>query len=291
MPESPLHHLVSTWYAASARDLPWRRPGSSPWAVLVSEVMLQQTPVDRVLPVYEAWVHRWPTPTALAGDSVGAAVRLWGRLGYPRRARRLWQAAHAIDRTFDGVVPADYDDLRSLPGVGDYTAAAVAAFAFSQRTVVLDTNVRRVLSRLLAGREKAPATLTKTERAAAERLVPEAGAQAAVWSVALMELGALVCTARSPDCSACPVSQLCLWRQRGYPRDAGPVRRRTQHYEGTDRQCRGRILSLLRDSDGPVTREAVVLTWAEAAQRERALSSLVCDGLVVEVGDATIALP
>ncbi len=147
MPQSPAYRPVVAWYAASARDLPWRRPDAGPWAVLVSEVMLQQTPVHRVLPVYVSWLERWPTPSALAQDSVGEAIRAWGRLGYPRRARRLWEAARVIDRDFDGVLPATEEQLRSLPGVGAYTAAAVCAFAYRRRAVVLDTNVRRVLSR------------------------------------------------------------------------------------------------------------------------------------------------
>ena len=258
--------------------------------VLVSEVMLQQTTVARALPVYTEWLQRWPTPRALAGDSVGEAVRAWGRLGYPRRARRLWLAARVIVKEFDGRVPSAYEDLVSLPGVGDYTAAAVAAFAFRQRTVVLDTNVRRVLGRLLAGVQLPPPTTTASERRVADQSLPDEPETAAVWSVAVMELGALVCRVRRPLCEDCPVSHLCRWRAHGYPAYDGPPRR-GQSYVGTDRQCRGRILALLRESDGWVRRQAVALVWDEVGQRERALASLIDDGLVVVGDEGAVALP
>lgn len=290
MPHSPAHEPVAAWYAAHARDLPWRRPGATPWAVLVSEVMLQQTPVNRVLPVYEAWLRRWPTPSALAQDSLGAAVRHWGRLGYPRRAQRLWQAAGVIDSHFDGQVPSTYDELRSLPGIGDYTAAAVTAFAYRSRAVVLDTNVRRVLSRLFAGEQFPPKSVTRGERSAADAVVPDAGDEAATWSVAVMELGALICTARHPRCSPCPVKDLCTWRALGYPAAAGPPAR-TQTYQGTDRQCRGSILSLLRSVDGAVPRDELGAVWGDAHQRERALASLIDDGLVIANDDTSVELP
>jgi A/G-specific adenine glycosylase len=290
MPESPHYRPLVDWYGAFARDLPWRRRGADPWEILVSEVMLQQTPVERVLPVYAVWMARWPTPAALARDTVGDAVRVWGRLGYPRRAARLWEAACRIDRDFDGAVPSTYAELLSLPGVGEYTAAAVAAFAYQRRTVVLDTNVRRVLARLVSAEQFPPNSVTAAERRTAERLVPDDGEGAAIWSVAVMELGALVCTARAPRCDACPVRELCSWRTRGYPSYAGPPRRR-QTYSGTDRECRGRIMALLRSSDGPIDRQTVSLTWHDAAQRERALASLVHDGLVAELGSGALQLP
>jgi A/G-specific adenine glycosylase len=290
MPHGPAYRPLVAWYGSAARDLPWRRPGTGGWEVLVSEVMLQQTPVERVLPVYAAWLDRWPTPAALARDSVGDALRLWGRLGYPRRAARLWQAARVIDSDFDGVVPAGLQELRSLPGVGEYTAAAVAAFAYRRRTVVLDTNIRRVLARLVLGEQFPQRSLTPREREVAERLVPDDGAQAATWSVAVMELGALVCTARAPRCERCPVSAHCVWRAEGYPAYAGP-RRARQTYTGTDRHCRGQILAVLRSSDGPIDREALSLSWEDAVQRERAINSLLEDGLVVELGDKALALP
>ena len=290
MPSSPLHTAVLAWYSTHARDLPWRRPDASPWAILVSEVMLQQTPVSRVLPAYDAWLARWPTPAALASDSPGEAVRQWGRLGYPRRALRLHAAATTMAARHGGAVPSTYDELRALPGVGEYTAAAVASFAFRQRHAVLDTNVRRVFARAVDGVEYAPTATTAHERRAAESLLPDEPEIAASWAVAVMEVGALVCTARSPRCDVCPVSAACTWRLAGRPAYDGPARRR-QTYEGTDRQCRGRLLRVLRDADGPVGRSALEEVWPDAVQRERALDSLVADGLVEPLADDRFALP
>src|SRR5262249_19255374 len=162
---------------------------------VVSEFMLQQTPVSRVLPVYDAWLERWPTPASLAAAPVGDAVRAWGRLGYPRRALRLHAAAAAIADRHGGAVPESYEELVALPGVGDYTAWAVLAFAFGRRQAVLDTNVRRVLARVVAGTEFPPPAVTAGEKAVARGLLPDDEPTAATWSVALMELGALVCTA------------------------------------------------------------------------------------------------
>jgi len=288
--ESTLHAALLDWYAEHARDLPWRRPDAGPWAVLVSEFMLQQTPVSRVLPVYDAWMRAWPTPPTLAAVAPGEAVRAWGRLGYPRRALRLHAAAQAITQRHEGVVPADRDTLRALPGVGDYTAAAVAAFAYGRRHTVLDTNVRRVLGRVLAAEELPAPGVTATERRRAEDLLPHDGAIAARWSVAVMELGALVCTARSPRCQACPVRAVCAWSAAGFPAYDGPARR-GQTYAGTDRQCRGRLLAVLRDSDDPVHRSRLERAWDDAPQRERALDGLVADGLVEPLEDDLFRLP
>lgn len=274
---------VLDWYGTHARDLPWRRPGVSPWAVLVSEFMLQQTPVDRVLEPWVRWLERWPQPADLAGAPAGDAVRAWGRLGYPRRALRLHRAATAITERHGGEVPSEVTDLLALPGVGSYTAAAVASFAFGRRAVVLDTNVRRVLARLALGEERPGPTPTRAEVAVAERHLPAAPARAARWAVASMELGALVCTARTPRCDACPVADRCAWRARGYPAWSGPPRRR-QAYDGTDRQCRGALLAVLRASEKPVPEDKLAAAWPQPEQRDRALASLVDDGLVVPVG-------
>jgi len=290
MPNSPLHQPVLDWFAAHARDLPWRHRDAGAWAVMVSEVMLQQTPVARVLPAYEAWMRRWPTPGALAEEAPGEAVRMWGRLGYPRRALRLHAAAVTIDSEYEGIVPADYEALRSLPGIGDYTAAAVSAFAYQQRHVVLDTNVRRVLARVVAGVEFPAKHLTTAERERAWAVLPDDRETAARWSVAVMELGALVCSAGSPRCTTCPLVVQCRWRLGGYPAFDGPPRR-GQTYAGTDRQCRGRILQLLRDSDDPVPRQSVEQVWGDSVQRERALGSLIDDGLVVTAPGDQIRLP
>jgi A/G-specific adenine glycosylase len=290
MPESSLHGPVLDWYAAHARDLPWRRPDASAWAVMVSEFMLQQTPVTRVLPVYDTWMRAWPTPSALASAAPGEAVRAWGRLGYPRRALRLHSAAQAITEHHGGQVPADRETLRELPGVGDYTAAAVSTFAFGRRNAVLDTNVRRVLARAAAGEELPANSLTAAERQRAESLLPEDEAVAARWAVAVMELGALVCTARSPRCHACPVVAECAWATAGFPAYDGPPRR-GQTYAGTDRQCRGRLLGVLRDCDQPVHRSRLEQAWEDGMQRERALDGLVADGLVEPLDDDLFRLP
>ena len=281
---------VLAWYADHARDLPWRDPSASAWSVMVSELMLQQTPVVRVLPVHAAWLERWPTPAALAAEPTGEAVRAWGRLGYPRRALRLHAAAVAIVEQHDGSVPSSYDDLIALPGVGDYTAAAIASFAYGRRHVVLDTNVRRVLARVVSGAELPPASVTRAERDLAAGLLPQDEETAATWSVAVMELGALVCTAARPACDRCPVADLCAWRAAGHPAYDGPPRR-AQAWAGTDRQCRGRLLAVLRETAGPVHRSRLEAVWAEAVQRERCLTGLVEDRLVVAAGPDSYALP
>ena len=287
---SDLHEPVLRWYDEHARDLPWRAPGATPWAILVSEFMLQQTPVARVLPVWMAWLAAWPTPAALATEPAGEAVRAWGRLGYPRRALRLHAAARAIVDRHDGQVPASYDALRALPGIGDYTAAAVASFAYRQRHAVLDTNVRRVLARAVSGTEFPPVAVTRAERELATRLLPEEPTDAAHWAVAVMELGALVCTATNPGCDRCPLLDRCAWVAAGRPAHDGPARK-VQTYAGTDRQCRGRLLAVLRDTEASVPKAVLDAVWPDQPQRERALASLVTDGLVVALPDGRFALP
>ena len=286
---NPLHRPVLEWYADHARELPWRDPGASPWSVLVSELMLQQTPVARVLPVHAQWLERWPTPADLAREPSSEAVRAWGRLGYPRRALRLHAAATAIVERYDGEVPSDYDELLTLPGVGDYTAAAVASFAFGRRHVVLDTNVRRVLARSLGGVEFPGQSVTRAERDLASSALPEEDTTAATWAVAVMELGALVCTASNPRCGECPVSELCAWRAAGHPAYDGPPRR-GQAWAGTDRQCRGRLMAVLRDSEGPVHRRRLEAVWPQDEQRERCLQTLIGDGLVTQAAADHYAL-
>ena len=284
-----LHAPLLRWYDEHARDLPWRSPSATPWSVMVSEFMLQQTPVARVLPVHEQWLERWPRPADLAADPAGEAVRMWGRLGYPRRALRLHAAATAITERHDGEVPADHAALLALPGVGDYAASAIAVFAHRRRHPVLDTNVRRVQARVLDGVEHPPGSVSRAERERATALLPGDDADAATWSVAVMELGALVCTAQRPRCGACPVAQQCAWRAAGHPAYDGPPRR-GQAWAGTDRQCRGRLMALARDAEGAVPRRRMEQAWSEAAQRERCLASLVADGLLVPAGDG-YALP
>jgi A/G-specific adenine glycosylase len=283
---------VLAWYARHARDLPWRAPDATPWAVLVSEFMLQQTPVARVLPEYLKWMARWPTPAALAAEPAGEAIRQWGRLGYPRRALRLHATATALTTRHGGTVPADLGALLALPGVGSYTAAAVASFAFGQRHAVLDTNVRRVLARLISGQPAPAPAPSVAERRLAESLLPAEPAVAARWAVAVMELGALVCTAASPHCQACPVAGSCAWLAAGRPAETpGTARRRTQKYDGTDRQCRGRLLAVLRQAGDPVTRADFDAAWPGREQLERALDGLIADGLVDPLPDGRFALP
>lgn len=282
------------WYATEARDLPWRRPDCTPWGVMVSEFMLQQTPVSRVLGPWQAWMERWPTPAALALAPSGEAVRMWGRLGYPRRALRLHAAARAIVAEHEGRVPATVDLLRALPGVGDYTAAAVASFAYGARAVVLDTNVRRVLARVSRGTEQPAPHVRADERALALAHLPDEPDRAARWAAASMELGAIVCTARAPRCADCPVRQHCAWVRAGRP--ASAHRPRTQAYEGTDRQCRGAILAVLREVDVPVHTDRLQAAWpADRAvgpdQFDRALASLAADGLVSRIGHDHWTLP
>jgi A/G-specific adenine glycosylase len=278
MTTDTLHADVLGWFDASARDLPWRSD-PRPWPVMVSEFMLQQTPVARVLPVFEAWLDRWPTPAALAADSPGEAVRAWGKLGYPRRALRLHAAATAIVELHGGEVPDDLEALRALPGVGDYTASAIGSFAFGQRHIVLDTNVRRLFARVVDGAEFPATSISIAERALATSLLPDR--DAAHWAAATMELGALVCTARSPRCGVCPIADDCAWNLAGRPSHDGPPRR-GQTYAGTDRQVRGRLLDVLRDADGPVTKTALDAAWDDDVQRERCLASLLDDGLITQ---------
>ena len=287
---SDLHDPVLGWYDEHARDLPWRSPAASAWSVLVSEFMLQQTPVARVLPVHAAWLARWPTPAAMAAASTGEAVRMWGRLGYPRRALRLHAAATAIVAEHGGEVPAAYAELLALPGIGDYTASAIASFAFGQRHVVLDTNVRRVLARAVSGVEFAPTSVTRAERDLATDLLPTDAATSATWAVAVMELGALVCTARDPRCDGCPIADRCAWLAAGRPAHDGPPRR-GQAWDGTDRQCRGRIMAVLRDADGPVHQSRIDAVWPDDTQRERCLAGLVDDRLIVAAGPSAYSLP
>jgi A/G-specific adenine glycosylase len=282
---------VVAWFADNRRDLPWRAEGRSPWGVLVSEVMLQQTPVARVEPAWVAWMERWPTPARMAAEPPGEAVRQWGRLGYPRRAINLHGAAGVIVSRHLGEVPEDVDALRALPGVGEYTAAAVRAFAFGRRSVVLDTNVRRVLARAVGGAEQAAPSLGSAERARAAALVPAGDAEAALWSAAVMELGALVCTATSPHCAQCPLVQQCAWVRAGRPAYAGPARR-VQRFTGTDRQARGALMAVLRDHRGPVARSVLERAWTvDVLQRERALDGLVADGLVEPLEGDRFRLP
>lgn len=274
------------WYAREQRDLPWRREGVTAWQVLVSEFMLQQTPVARVEPIWRDWIARWPTPSATAAANSADVLRAWGKLGYPRRAKRLHECAIAITTEHGDEVPDDVDVLLTLPGIGSYTARAVACFAYDQRVPVVDTNVRRVVARAVHGRADSPASVRDLADVAA--LLPN-DPDAPRFSVALMELGATVCTARSPRCGLCPLS-VCAWRSAGFPPATTPARR-PQRYAGTDRQVRGKLLDVLRGNPTPVTRGQLDLAWlSDTAQRDRALDSLLVDGLVEQTADGRFAL-
>jgi A/G-specific adenine glycosylase len=286
---SPLVEPLIAWFAAHSRDLPWRRPGIGAWPVLVSEVMLQQTPVNRVLGPYALWLDRWPTPAHLAADSAGDAVRMWGKLGYPRRALRLHACAVMVRDEYGGVVPGELTDLLRLPGVGAYTARAVLAFAYGRRAAVVDTNVRRVLARAVTGQaEPGPISIVR-DLAAMESVLPCQDKAAASFCAAVMELGAVCCTAAKPRCDDCPVSHLCAWRDSGFP-PALEKPARSQPFAGTDRQVRGLLLDVLRASEEPVQRAALDIAWP-APQRDRALASLIADGLIEIRTDGLFALP
>ncbi|MCU1596783.1 MAG: adenine glycosylase [Glaciihabitans sp.] len=281
---------VNDWFAANQRDLPWRAPGYPAWGILVSEIMLQQTPVARVIPRLEQWLERWPTPAALADASPGDAVRAWERLGYPRRALNLHAAAVAITERHGGVVPDDVNELLALPGIGHYTARAVAAFAYGRRHPVVDTNVRRVLARAVDGVADAGPPSTKRDLAAMEAQLPTDDADARLFNAAAMELGAVVCTARAPRCDACPIASQCAWRAAGYPAYDGVRRVAQKRYEGSDRQVRGVILAALRASRS-VSAAEIESLWPEPIQRGRALDGLIIDGLVVGSPDTGYELP
>lgn len=281
---------VIAWYHKNARDLPWRRAGFSAWGTLVSEFMLQQTPVNRVIPRLDEWLERWPTPADLAAVSPGEAVRAWSSLGYPRRALWLHACAVAITECHNGSVPDDVDALLALPGIGDYTARAVAAFAYGKRHPVVDTNIRRVLARAVTGHGEPAPPSAKRDLAAMDAVLPDDEVDARAFNAGMMELGALVCTARSPHCDVCPLRNTCAWRAAGYPRYDGQRKPVQKKYEGSDRHVRGLIMRELRGSHVPVTDAEIEPLWADAQQRDRAVASLLSDGLAVRA-DGGYLLP
>ncbi|MDQ3404204.1 MAG: A/G-specific adenine glycosylase [Actinomycetota bacterium] len=281
---------VVDWFDRNARDLAWRAPGTSGWGVLVSEIMLQQTPVARVEPIWLQWMARWPLPSDLAAETQGEIVRAWGKLGYPRRALRLHSAAAVIAESHDDVVPADIDILLALPGIGAYTARAVVAFAYGKRAPVVDTNVRRVVARAVHGAGDAGPPSTTRDMADVEALLPEDAGRAAVASAALMELGAVLCTARAPRCGDCPILSTCAWHRAGRPAYAGPAKA-VQRFAGTDRQVRGLLLDVLRGRTEPAAKARLDIVWPDPTQRDRCLHSLLVDGLVEQTSTGMFALP
>lgn len=309
--ETPLTTALNQWFIAAARPLPWRDPDATAWHILVSEFMLQQTQVDRVLPRYREWITRWPTAADLAAAAPADALRAWDRLGYPRRALWLHRAATEIASTHGNRVPRSIETLETLTGVGPYTARAVAVFAYGDRHPVVDTNTRRVIARAVHGLAAAGAPRPR-DLTDMEQLLPKALPDAQRTNAAMMELGAVVCTARAPQCAACPIAPWCEWRGAGYPQNA-PKKASTQaKFAGSDRQARGRIMALLRHSAAavpladalaagatvePTSRPHTVTSNSNAelaasrqAQAVRALNSLLADGLLVSV-DGLISLP
>jgi len=274
--------VVARWFRRSARPLPWRGPGTTPWGVLLSEIMAQQTPVVRVAPMWIEWIERWPTPAALAAASPADIVRAWGKLGYPRRALNLHAAATRIRDEFGGEVPSDVDALESLPGIGSYTARAVASFAFGQRVPVVDTNIRRVLARAVLGIAEPEPPRTKVDMDLMESVLPADAVESVAVNAGVMELGAVFCTARSPNCGECPIAEQCAWALAGFPANAGRTRTPQAKYEGSVRQARGAILALARErmliTDADITKAV-----PDAARRDRALEGLLTDGLIVNV--------
>lgn len=253
----------------------------SAWQILVSEVMLQQTPVARVIPAWQAWCERWPTAQLLAAASLGEVLSQWNRLGYPRRAKNLHRSAQMVTEQFGGELPRDVETLETLPGIGTYTSRAIACFAFGIPVPVVDTNVKRVVARVEDGDQAAGHwsvgfglervdDVSRTENAEHYCQIQRG----------LMELGALLCTARSPRCETCPLQDSCRWRAEGYPEDPSVKPRVQARYEGSDRQVRGIILSWLRQNPHPLERETLEDLWPQAAQRQRAVESLVRDGLI-----------
>ena len=274
---------IVAWYRATARDLPWRAPGVTPWGVLLSEVMSHQTQVERVAPVWREWIGRWPTPEAFAAAGTDEILRAWGSLGYPRRALRLKECARVIVDKHAGNVPSDVEELLALPGIGEYTARAVACFAYGQNVAVVDTNVRRVYARAELGEENLKPR--KAEIAAVAELLPERDGP--VFSEGLIELGALVCRT-TPLCDQCPVTD-CAWRERGYPKTF--ERTPAQKFAGTDRQVRGKIMRVVREAKAPVPQGDIDAIWPDEAQRSRALWSLLADGLLEQTPSGYFHLP
>ena len=268
-----MHREVLAWFEENQRDLPWRK--STPWGVMVSEFMLQQTPVNRVLPIWSEWMNRWPTPRDLSFAKKSDLLRAWGRLGYPRRALRLHEAATIIATQHNNQVPIVEAELRNLPGVGEYTAAAIIAFAHKEKSLVLDVNIRRLFARALDGQEFPPLHITNTERQIRAELIPE---EASRWAAATMELGALVCTANKPFCEKCPIANQCLWRANGYPKSE-IKKKPAQKWHGTDRQCRGTIIEHLRTRENSTTKNLQTL-WQDKSQLEKCLLGLIKDGLI-----------
>ncbi len=264
------------WFDKNKRDLPWRN--STPWGVFVSEFMLQQTPVSRVLPIWEEWMRRWPTPGDLAREPKSEVIKAWGRLGYPRRALRLHESAKVIYQEHGNQVPRFREELLALPGVGDYTASAIAAFAYGESTLVLDVNIRRFFGRYFEGLQFPSNSPSLVEKKLRSELIPSLRGD--TWAAATMEFGALICTSRSPKCDQCFLAKDCAWRAAGYPEME--IKRQAK-FEGSDRQCRGVVMKVLKERDR-ATKTLLMKSWPHESQLEMALKTLIADGLIEATG-------
>jgi A/G-specific adenine glycosylase len=289
-PTDAAHALaLLAWGERVRRELPWRAT-RDPWAILVAELMLQQTQVSRVLTRYPSFLARFPDPASCAAAPPAAVVQAWEGLGYNRRAVNLHRAATAIVDEHGGAVPADLPALVALPGVGPYTARAVLAFAFERDLGVLDTNAARFLARAVAGERLRPA--------AAQRLADEQVPRGAgwAWNQAVLDLGATVCVKRAPRCDVCPIREHCTWRLAGYPapdpaEGSAGTSSRQPTFAGSDRQGRGRLVQALRTGPLEVTRIADAAGWPDDPERARRVADgLVGDGLA-EYADGQLALP
>lgn len=273
--------LLRWWEANGRHDLPWRST-RDPWAVLVSELMLQQTQVPRVATRWPAFLDRFPTAAACAAEPVGQVLRSWAGLGYNRRAVNLHRCAQAVVEQHDGVLPDDLDALLALPGIGPYTARAVLVFAHERDIGLVDTNAGRFVARAVAGRALSP----RDAQALADDTVPPGDGWR--WGQAVFDLGAAICTKRTPACGECPLREAgCRWAAAGFPQPdpisgsagiAGPQSR----FEGSDRQGRGRLVDALRSGPVRAAELAAVMGWPEQPDRAvRVAATLVADGLAV----------
>lgn len=284
---------IARWFRCAARPLPWRVTGTTAWGVLLSEVMAQQTPVARVSPEWRAWIERWPTPGDLANATQAEVLVAWGRLGYPRRAVNLWRAAQVIRDEHGGQVPTTVAELEALPGVGAYTARAVLVFAMGQHHPVVDTNVRRFLARFVDGVSQPRAPRVTADMRRMDEFLPGSAPDSVVVNQGVMELGAVICTARAPRCGECPVAGSCAWLLAGSPDNAVATKKPQARFEGSDRQMRGVILRALREANPEAITVDLIRELCTAAdlsstmteQFDRSLHSLLADGLVRVTGN------
>lgn len=287
------------WWDENARDLPWRFGRTTPWGILISEVMSQQTQMSRVVRYWTDWMDVWPDAASLAKASTAEVITAWGRLGYPRRALRLQECAKVVAEQYHNELPKTYDELVALPGIGDYTASAVMSFAFGRRIAVLDTNVRRVLWRTFKGEESFGGATKPAERELANAVLPQDAKESVTWNEALIELGALVCTAKNPKIDEDPWAAHSRFYAAGCPHMGEKRTRPRQSFKGTNRQVRGIVLNALRalssagsgDKAVSLSRDDVEKLWGDHIQLDQCIASLDEDGLI-EIGpNGSLHLP